>query len=120
MSFTLWKSCFLGALIFISAHSIGASTTPRSGVPPSSSALNEQSISTLDAAAFLESFRHDVATHPNDFVTFETQTTADHFIFEHEDAFRETDSRVIRRGILGYWHGKTLVVLPSLSISEHL
>jgi hypothetical protein len=74
----------------------------------------------MDAEAVLDSLRHDVAVHPNDFVTFETQATADHFIFEHEDAFRETDRRVIRRGIFGYWHGKMLVVLPSLSVSDHL
>jgi hypothetical protein len=104
----------------MSAYSLGASTTPRDGVSLSSSTLNSQALSTLDATAVLESLRHDVAIHPNDFVTFETQTTADHFISEHEDAFKETDRRVIRRGILGYWRGKMLVVLPSLSISYHL
>ncbi len=104
----------------MSALSLGASTSPRDGVPPASSILNGQLLSTMDATAVLESLRHDVAVHPNDFVTFETQTTADHFISEHEDAFRETDRRVIRRGILGYWRGKMLVVLPSLSISDRL
>lgn len=104
----------------MSVHSIGASTTPRSGVPPTSSTINGEPVYTLDATAVLASLRHDVATHPNDFVTFETQTNADHFIFEHEDAFRETDRRVIRRGILGYWRGKTLVVLPSLPINDPL
>jgi hypothetical protein len=103
----------------MSIHSIGASTTPRNGVYPPSS-MNGPLQNTVDATAVLDSLRHDVAIHPNDFLTFETQTTADHFIFEHEDAFRETDPRVIRRGILGYWRGKMLVVLPSLSISDHL
>jgi hypothetical protein len=75
---------------------------------------------TLDAATILESLRNDVAGHPSDFVIFETQTTANHFILDHEDVLRETDKRVIQRGILGYWRGKMLVVLPSLSINNHL
>jgi hypothetical protein len=49
-------------------------------------------------------------------VTFETQTAAIRFIVEHgAEAHRETEQRIVRRGILGYWRSKTLVLLPSLS-----
>jgi hypothetical protein len=119
MRFTPPKSCLYGALILISAHAVGASTTPGDGMLTPPSTLNVPLKNSLDTAVF-ESLRRDVAIHPNDFLTFETQTTANHFIFEHVDAFRETDRRVIQRGILGYWRGKTLVVLPSLSIGNHL
>lgn len=89
-------------------------------MPRASATTSVQLQGTLDASAILESLRHDVAIHPNDFITFETQTTANHFILEHVDALRETDRRVIQRGILGYWRGKMLVVLPSLSINDRL
>jgi hypothetical protein len=65
----------------------------------------------------LESLREDVARHPADFLTFETRTSANRFIAEHAGAFHETEIRVVSRGVVGYWEGKTLVVLPSLSIS---
>jgi hypothetical protein len=113
------KSWLFGALILISAHAVGASTTPGDGILATPTTLNVPLKNSLDTAVF-ESLRRDVAVHPNDFLTFETQTTAKHFIFEHADAFRETDRRVIQRGILGYWRGKMLVVLPSLSIGNHL
>ncbi len=119
MRFTLRESGLYGVLIFTSAHAIGSSTS--GGVTtaaPSSITFEVRDI--LDAPSILESLRHDVASHPNDFVTFETQTTANHFILDHEDVLRETDRRVIQRGILGYWRGKMLVVLPSLSINNHL
>ncbi len=88
-------------------------------MPTPPSTLNVPLKNSLDTAIF-ESLRRDVAIHPNDFVTFETQTTANRFIFEHADALKETDRRVVQRGIMGYWRGKTLVVLPTLSISNHL
>jgi hypothetical protein len=68
----------------------------------------------------LESLREDVGRHPNDFMTFETRIAANRFIAEHEGAYHETESRVILRGVIGYWQSKTLVVLPSLSISDRL
>jgi hypothetical protein len=89
-------------------------------MPTASATINVRPQDSLDAATILESLRHDVAIHPNDFITFETQTTANHFILEHVDALKETDRRVIQRGILGYWRGKMLVVLPSLSINDRL
>ncbi|MEO8736351.1 MAG: hypothetical protein ABI380_07400 [Edaphobacter sp.] len=68
------------------------------------------------ALSILESLRKDVARHPGDFVIFETQISANQFIRAHEDeAYRETEPRVVMRGILGYWRGKAIVVLPSLS-----
>jgi hypothetical protein len=64
-------------------------------------------------AAMRESLRRDAASHPADFVVFLTRTGADHFVKEHrDDVERETNSRVVSRGIVGYWQGKTLVVLP--------
>jgi hypothetical protein len=64
-----------------------------------------------------ESLREDVGRHPNDFLTFETRIAANRFIAEHQGAYHETESRVILRGVIGYWQDKTLVVLPSLPIS---
>jgi hypothetical protein len=64
-------------------------------------------------AAMRESLRRDAADHPGEFVVFLTRTGADHFVKDHrDDVERETNSRVVSRGIVGYWQGKTLVVLP--------
>ena len=60
-----------------------------------------------------ESLRRDASDHPGEFVVFLTRTGADHFVREHrDDVERETNSKVVSRGIVGYWQGKTLVVLP--------
>jgi hypothetical protein len=118
MRSTLRESSLPAVALLISAHAIGASTTSVGATAPTT--INVRVQDTLDAPTILESLRHDVAIHPNDFVTFETQITANHFIHDHEDVLRETDRRVIQRGILGYWRGKMLVVLPSLSINNHL
>jgi hypothetical protein len=120
MRSTLRESSLPAVALLISAHAIGASTTSVGATAPAPSTINVRVQETLDAPTILESLRHDVAIHPNDFVTFETQITANHFIHDHEDVLRETDRRVIQRGILGYWRGKMLVVLPSLSINNHL
>jgi hypothetical protein len=114
------ESGLYGVLIFTSAHAIGASTTSGTVTPTTPATMSVGPRGTLDAATILESLRSDVAGHPSDFVTFETQTTANHFILDHEDVLKETNKRVIQRGILGYWRGKMLVVLPSLSINNHL
>jgi hypothetical protein len=64
-------------------------------------------------ARMLDSLREDVARHPDDFVSFQTQTTALRFIDEHGlEAKRETARRIIERGVLGYWRGKMVVVVP--------
>lgn len=60
------------------------------------------------------SLRHDIASHPGDFITFESEAGANQFILDHQDAYRESERRVVERGIVGYWEGKTLVILPSL------
>lgn len=42
--------------------------------------------------------------------------SADEFIMAHKDeAYYETEQRVVMRGILGYWRGKTIVILPRIS-----
>jgi hypothetical protein len=76
--------------------------------------LQEQNMS--DARSALASLRQDVGQHPADFIAFETRISAERFIEEHEGAYRETERRVILRGVVGYWQGKTLVVLPSVSM----
>jgi hypothetical protein len=111
----------LGAgVIFLGALSASASmTTPGESRPaPAATALQARSFN--DEMAALESLREDVGRHPNDFMTFETRIAANRFIAEHEGAYHETESRVILRGVIGYWQSKTLVVLPSLSISDRL
>lgn len=70
-----------------------------------------------DGAQMLDSLREDVAKHPDDFVTFQTQTAALRFIDEHGlDANRETARRTIERGVLGYWRGKMVVVVPIAAV----
>jgi hypothetical protein len=94
-------------------------TTPSESRPaPPATVLQARSFN--DEMAALESLRADVGRHPDDFMTFETRIAANRFIAEHEGAYHETESRVILRGVIGYWQSKTLVVLPSLSISDRL
>lgn len=63
--------------------------------------------------AMLESLRNDVNRHPDDFVTFTTKAEASHFLREHaEDARYETQQRMRELGVMGYWQGRTVVVLP--------
>ena len=108
------RNCVLAVLMLMSALPLNASKTTTASHPIHSiSSIRAQD---PDDASTLESLREDVASHPNDFVTFETQTAANRFIVEHGvEAHRETEQRIVRRGILGYWRSKTLVVLPSLS-----
>lgn len=64
-------------------------------------------------ARMIDSLREDVSRHPEDFVSFQTQTAALRFIDEHGlEANRETARRMIKRGVLGYWRGKMVVVVP--------
>jgi hypothetical protein len=71
-----------------------------------------------ESASIFESLKQDVLSHPADFITFETQASANRFIGEHEDAQPEIERRIASRGIVGYWRGKILVVLPSLPIGK--
>jgi hypothetical protein len=60
-----------------------------------------------------KSLDRDVRLHPDDFVVFVTDVGAHRFVAEHaDDVQRETNERITARGVVGYWQGKTLVVLP--------
>src|SRR5580704_8318473 len=64
-----------------------------------------------DAVAMRESLRRDVAKHPGEFVVFATETGAARFVEEHRaDAERETNNKIVSRGVVGYWQGKIVVV----------
>ncbi|MBB5315866.1 hypothetical protein [Tunturibacter empetritectus] len=66
-----------------------------------------------DAAALQASLRRDVAEHPEEFVVFPTAAGASQFMSEHRFAVEmETSGRILSRGVMGYWQGKTIVVLP--------
>jgi len=67
---------------------------------------------TDDARTMRESLRRDVAQHPDDFIVFATEAGAKEFYAEHSDEEEiERDRKVSARGIVGYWQGKTIVVL---------
>jgi hypothetical protein len=73
-----------------------------------------QSVGT--EALVSKSLRQDIARHPNDFVVFATRTAANRFMLDHvADVSRETEPRMIDSGVVGYWRGRTLVVLPIVS-----
>jgi hypothetical protein len=76
--------------------------------------------SPVSAASILcESLRLEVARHPGDFVVFVTQAGAKQFFTRHrDDVERETNPRIIDRGVVGYWQDKTIVVLPWDSLSK--
>jgi hypothetical protein len=60
-----------------------------------------------------ESLRTDVARHPGSFIAFATETAAIRFMNEHAlEASRETEHRMLDLGVLGYWQGRMVVVLP--------
>jgi hypothetical protein len=66
-----------------------------------------------DAAAVQASLRRDVAEHPEEFVVFPTAAGASQFMSEHRFSVEmETSERILSRGVMGYWQGKTIVVLP--------
>ena len=98
------------AVLFCSAL-VHASTTI--GMGNASRALQPEVPRISESVAISESLRRDVANHPNDFVTFATKTAAMHFLEDHGvDAYRETVQRLVDRGVIGYWRGKTVVVVP--------
>ncbi len=79
-------------------------------------AIEDRTGSRTEQTSKLASLRQDIAAHPQDFVVFETIASIDRFISEHSpEAQREAEPRVAQRGIIGYWRGKTLVLLPTLS-----
>jgi hypothetical protein len=112
-----YKFSVVAVLILLGPLSMSASTTsPSESRPAPETTLQKPSFS--DEMTALESLRGDVSRHPTEFLTFETRIAANRFIAEHEGAYHETESRVVLRGVVGYWQGKTLVVLPSLTISD--
>lgn len=73
---------------------------------------------TDDARTMRESLRRDVAQHPDDFIVFATAAGAKEFFAEHRDEEEiERDQKVSARGIVGYWQGKTIVVLPPAALA---
>ncbi len=103
-------------LLALSAMPLYALPTP--ALPSAPPRPQTSTVSPLpdDTASVLQSLRKDVAQHPAAYVTFETETAAHRFFLEHPDAFRETDHTMMLRGIVGYWRGRTLAVLPSLNL----
>ena len=95
--------------------SLSASTTTTTESRPISSENTIRLRNPSNDTSMSSSLRRDIDSHPEDFVAFDTESAADQFIAKHEDEIdRETDHRVILRGILGYWRGKTLVILSRL------
>lgn len=71
-----------------------------------------------DARRMRESLRRDVAHHPGDFVVFATEAGEKRFLMEHYgDVEVETDSKMVARGVVGYWQGKTIVILPPRALA---
>jgi hypothetical protein len=86
---------------------------------PSRSVIQVESAD--DRGQALDSLREDVSRHPDDFIAFATQTAVNRFIEEHGfEMSRETERRMVQRGVIGYWRGKTIVVLPLLSVHRGL
>ena len=93
---------------------LSASLTSAAVHPPLAPAA-PQTRSLGEETSILESLKTDIAANPADFLPFETESSANRFLAEHApEAQREAEPRVIARGILGYWRGKTVVVLPTL------
>src|SRR5487761_147641 len=116
MSSIQQRNSLVGIFLFIGTWPLSTSiiTIPEFHPIPPKRVIQVQSPG--NATIIAKSLRKDIADHPSDFIVFETQVDANQFIMEHEEeVFRETELRVILRGIIGYWRGKTLVVLPSLS-----
>jgi hypothetical protein len=66
-----------------------------------------------DSVVLRDSLRRDVGAHPADFIVFETEAGAKRFEAEHWMSLRpEANERLVSLGVVGYWEGKTLVVLP--------
>jgi hypothetical protein len=103
----------LGCAALLMGVPMQASVTVRV-VPSVSAARKVVAASRIDDAQRMrESLRRDVARHPGDFVVFATETGARQFFLEHRaDADVENDPKMVARGVVGYWQGKTIVILP--------
>jgi hypothetical protein len=84
-------------------RTVSQASEPRLIVPMEQSSEGEMRVS----------LRKDIARHPGDFVSFPTETAAMRFMREHSmETSRETQPRMLDLGVMGYWQGRTLVVLP--------
>ena len=117
MSLGLTRKCLCAAPFLVVTMPLQAFSN---AAIPSHPALPTNGIWTEkhESTSMFESLKQDVLSHPTDFITFETQASANGFIGAHEDAQPEIERRIASRGIVGYWRGKTLVVLPSLPIGK--
>lgn len=105
-------------LMLMSSFAANATISTAWRTPPRSLVQVED---TDDSGQAFESLRDDVFRHPDDFIAFATQTAANRFIKEHgSEINRETERRMVQRGVIGYWRGKTVVVLPLLSVHRGL
>ncbi len=114
------KSYLVTLILLLTTLPLIASTT---NTGRSSSTRSTPVIWTADsdeAVSVLQSLRASVAQNPGDYVSFETAVAANQFIAEHADATRETDRTMVQRGILGYFRGKAIALVPSLAIYSHL
>lgn len=91
------RRCLPLILLFTSTLLLNASTTSIGSRPAPLWSRTRPQISDF-AMPILESLRQSIANHPDDFITFETETSANRFIVEHENSYRETERRVILRG----------------------
>ncbi|WP_348266042.1 hypothetical protein [Edaphobacter sp. DSM 109919] len=104
---------WLGALTLLTGLHAWGTVTPRANPEPEAAGKIITANRTDDARTMRESLRRDVARHPDDFIVFATGAGAERFFTEHRDDEEiERDAKVRARGIVGYWQGKTIVVLP--------
>ncbi len=76
-------------------------------------------VSEGSEGAMRASLRRDIERHPGDFVAFPTRMAAMRFMQEHSvETSRETQPRMLDLGVVGYWQGRTLVVVPISSASR--
>jgi hypothetical protein len=100
-------------MVFLAGLPVWATVTPFANLVSPIQAKIVTTNAPDEAMKMRESLSRDVARHPNDFVVFVTEMGAEEFVAEHQvDAKRETDRRIVSRGVVGYWQGKTIVVLP--------
>jgi hypothetical protein len=104
----------------ITAVALPAPTTPLHTPVPEPKVVEQESIEQIEQKAEFESLRTDVNRHPKEFVVFATRVGAERFISDHAlETSRETQRAMVERGILGYWRGKTLVVVPVLPLAGY-
>jgi hypothetical protein len=109
----LWARVCFCAVPLLMGLPVSASVVPlASPAVPAPGKISAPS-ETSDARMMRESLSRDIARHPGDFVVFATEAGAKQFFAEHFNTVEpETNSRVVSRGVMGYWQGKTIVVLP--------